>query len=203
MKIFIGITGASGSIYGGRLVRALVAAGHETTVCFSAGAVEVIRQEEYDAGLELLGAGSEKVLEAFFSRHDISPQAVEVALPDNIGHAYSSGTALMDGAAVCPCSMSTAASIAAGITGDLIHRVAGVALKEARPLVVVPREAPLSEIHLQNLLRIRQAGGHVLPAAPAFYHNPQSIEDLVDFIAGKVLDLLGADHQLFKRWEGI
>ena len=198
----MGISGASGSIYGGRLLRALVAGGHEVTACFSGGAVEVIRTEEYDAGLELLGTHSDQVLEAFLGRHGVLPQQLEVVLPGNLGHAFASGSALVDAAVICPCSMSSVAAIAAGVTRNLIHRVADVMLKEGRPLVVVPRETPLSEIHLRNLLTIKQAGAQVVPAMPAFYHNPQSVEELVDFVAGKVLDVLGAGHELFRRWEG-
>ena len=202
MKIFVGISGASGSVYGGRLLRALVAGKQDVTACFSSGAVEVIRQEGHAAGLNLLGAVRDQVLEAFLVKHDVSPQEVEVVLPDNIGHAFSSGSSLADAAVICPCSMSTVGSIAAGITGNLIHRVADVMLKESRPLVVVPRETPLSEIHLRNLLAIKKAGAQVIPAMPAFYHNPRTIDDLVDFVAGKVLDALGVGHELFKRWDG-
>ena len=98
--------------------------------------------------------------------------------------------------------MSTVAGIAAGITSNLIHRVADVMLKESRPLVIVPRETPLSEIHLRNMLTLRRAGVQVVPAMPAFYIHPGSIDDLVDFVVGKVLDVLGIGHELFDRWEG-
>ncbi len=202
MKIFVGISGASGAIYGGRLLRALTGDVHEVSVCFSDAAVEVVRHEEFDAGLELLGAPAEQVLEAFFSRHGISPRRLEIVLPGNIGHAFSSGSALADAAVVCPCSMSTIAAIASGISGNLIQRVADVMLKESRPLVVVPRETPLNEIQLRNLYRVKKAGAQIVAAMPAFYHNPQTVEDLADFIVGKVLDVLGVDHQLFRRWEG-
>ncbi|MHB8175139.1 MAG: UbiX family flavin prenyltransferase [Thermoleophilia bacterium] len=198
----MGISGASGSIYGGRLLRALVETGQEVSVCFSSGAVEVIRNEEYDAGLDLLGAHSDQVLEAFLARHDIAPRQLEVVLPASMGHAFASGSALADAAVICPCSMSSVGAIAAGITRNLIHRVADVMLKEGRPLVVVPRETPLSEIHLRNLLTIKKAGAQIVPAMPAFYHNPQGIDDLVDFVAGKTLDVLGVGHKLFQRWEG-
>ncbi len=202
MRLFIGISGASGSIYGGRLLRALAGGGHEVSACFSTAAVEVVRHEEFDSGLKLLGAPADQVLEAFFSRHGILPRQLEVILPDNIGHAFSSGSSLVEAAVICPCSMSTIASIAAGISSNLIQRVADVMLKESRPLVVVPRETPLSEIQLRNLYVIKKAGAQVVAAMPAFYHNPQTIEEMADFIVGKVLDVLGIDHGLFRRWEG-
>jgi 4-hydroxy-3-polyprenylbenzoate decarboxylase len=101
---------------------------------------------------------------------------------------------------ICPCSMGTLGRIAAGLSDSLLERVADVALKEKKTLLLVPRETPFNQIHLQNLLRVSQAGGQILPAMPAFYHKPQSIEDLVDFVVGKVLDQLGFAHQLFQRW---
>ncbi len=198
----MGISGASGSIYGGRLLRALAGGGHDLSVCFSSAAVEVIRHEEFDAGLELLGAPTEQVLEAFLTGYGIPPGQLEIVLPGNIGHAFSSGSSLVEAAVICPCSMSTVASIAAGISSNLIQRVADVMLKESRPLVIVPRETPLSEIQLYNLYRVKKAGAQVVAAMPAFYHNPQTIEDMADFIAGKVLDALGVGHDLFRRWEG-
>jgi len=200
MRIFVGISGASGAIYGGHLLRELLRRDQEVTACFSHSAVEVIRFEEHAAGLELRGAPREQVLEAFCRRYNILLSDLRVVPPENMGHTFSSGSSLVDAAIICPCSMSTVACIAAGITRNLIHRVADVMLKESRPLVVVPRETPLSEIHLQNLLTIKKAGAQIAPAMPAFYHNPQNIDDMVDFVVGKVLDMIGIGHDLFKRW---
>lgn len=201
MKLFLGISGASGVIYAGRLLKALAAAGREVTVCISDGALEVIRLEE-PLDIEPGSRPSREVLtEAFFQRYGVAGSSrPEVALPDNLGHAFASGSHLAEAAIVCPCSMSTAGSMAAGVTRNLIHRVADVMLKESRPLVVVPREAPLSDIHLRNLLTLKRAGAVVLPASPAFYHQPRTVEDLADFIAGKVLDQLGVGHELYTRW---
>jgi 4-hydroxy-3-polyprenylbenzoate decarboxylase len=113
---------------------------------------------------------------------------------------YASGSARVDGYVVCPCSMSTAASIAAGAMANLVHRAASVALKEERKLVLVPRETPLSTIHLENLLRLRRAGATVVFAAPGFYHVPQTVDDLVNFVVARCLDQLGIDQTLVSRW---
>lgn len=202
MKIFVGISGASGSVYGGRLLRALKDGDHSIAACFSDAAVEVIRSEQQVPGTDLSRASREVVTENFFAVHGLTAGGIDVIPPRDMGSVYASGSSLAEAAVICPCSMSTVASIAAGITGNLIHRVADVMLKESRTLVVVPRETPLSEIHLRNLLTLSRAGAKVVPAMPGFYHNPGSIEELVDFVVGKILDVLNIPHQLFDRWEG-
>ena len=113
---------------------------------------------------------------------------------------YASGSAKVDGYVVCPCSMATAGTIAAGAMANLVHRAASVALKEGRRLVLVPRETPLSRIHLQNLMTLREAGAVILFAAPGFYHAPRTIDDLVNFVVGRCLDQLGIDNSLMTRW---
>lgn len=200
MKIFVGITGASGQAYGGRLLSALQAGGHEVTVCFSSGAVEVLRVESAAAGLA--GAPREVVIRDFLESGGIVANDLRLAEPGDMSSAFASGSSLAQAAIVCPCSMSSLACMAAGVTRNLIHRVADVMLKESRPLVLVPRETPLSEIHLENMLRLKRAGALIVPAMPAFYHQPRSIDDLTDFVVGKALDQLGVQHQLFRRWEG-
>lgn len=202
MKIFIGISGASGSIYGGRLLKTLEAGGYSVTACISDNAVEVIRWEERVSGIDLSRASREVIVENFLFRHGLDSGQVGMVSPRDMASAFASGSSLAEAAIVCPCSMSTAASIAAGINGNLIHRAADVMLKEGRALALVPRETPLSEIHLHNLLKLRRAGAHVVPAMPGFYHGPQSVDDMVDFVVGKVLDVLDIPHQLFERWEG-
>lgn len=206
MRIFVGITGASGQIYAGRLLKALNESGNDVTACFSDGAIEVLRREELNLpGKREQAALSESraaIIDTFLSRHEISLADISVTAPEDMGCAFASGSFLVDAAVICPCSMSSLASIAAGVTRNLIHRVADVMLKEGRQLLIVPRETPLSEIHLRNMLTLAGAGARIVPAMPAFYHQPASIEDLVDFVVGKVLDQLGVHHELFQRWQG-
>ena len=193
MRVFLGITGASGAPYAGRILRGLAAADCEVGVCASEAGVEVIATELYgDPALprdEVLARFAEGVGEA-----------VTVYDPRDYSAPYASGSARVDGYVVCPCSMATAGTIAGGGEANLVHRAAGVALKEGRRLVLVPRETPLSTIHLENLLRLRQAGAVILFAAPGFYHRPESIDDLVDFVAGRCLAQLGLDSSLVKAW---
>ena len=193
MRVFLGITGASGAPYAARLLEALAASGCEIGVCASRAGIEVLATELYgDARLstdETLARLTEPVRDA-------------VTLYDERDwHApYASGSAKVDAYVICPCSMGTLGTIASGAMSNLIHRAASVALKEERRLVLMPRETPLSSIHLENLLRLRNAGADVLPAMPAFYHLPTSIDDLVDFVAGRVVDALGIDASLHRRW---
>jgi len=218
MKIFVGISGASGSIYGGRLLQALTESGNDITACVSNGALEVMRFEEKlgvgegpEAGTDadsVAGSGlasdalREAVTAAFLERHGIGNGDIILANPRDMASAFASGSSLAEAAVVCPCSMSTLASIASGVTRNLIHRVADVMLKESRPLALVPRETPLSEIHLRNMIRVKRAGALLIPAMPGFYHHPETVDDLVDFVVGKVLDSLGIRNDLFERWQG-
>ena len=183
-------------------MKALKTGGNDVTACVSDNAVEVMRWEEKTPGLDLSRASREVVIENFLYASGIGGGEVTLVLPGDFASAFASGSSMADAVIICPCSMSTAASIAAGITGNLIHRSADVILKEGRQLALVPRETPLSEIHLENLLKLRRAGAHIIPAMPGFYHKPETIEDLVDFVAGKVLDVLGLSHELYDRWEG-
>ncbi|TMK78921.1 MAG: UbiX family flavin prenyltransferase [Actinobacteria bacterium] len=193
MKIFLGITGASGAPYAARLVDSLAAADCEIGVCASAAGVEVLATELYgDPHLP-----RDEVLARFTER---AGGAVTVFDPHDYSAPYASGSARVDGYVVCPCSMATAGTIATGGEANLVHRAAGVALKEGRKLVLVPRETPLSTIHLENLLRLRQAGAVILVAAPGFYHGAQTIDDLVDFVAGRCLAQLGVETSLVKPW---
>ena len=193
MRVFLGITGGSGAPYAARLLEALVSADCEIGVCASAAGVEVLATELYgDPRLS-----RDEVLARFVEpAHDTTTvyDARDFSSP------YASGSAKADAYVVCPCSMSSAGTIAAGIVENLIHRAASVALKEGRKLVLVPRETPLSTIHLENLLRLRQAGAVILVAAPGFYHGAASVDDLVDFVVGRCLDQLGLEHALVRRW---
>ena len=192
MRIFLGITGASGAPYAARLLEALAAAGCEVGVSASSSGVEVLATELY--GDPSLDRG--EVLRRLTDGSD----GVTVYAPDDYRAPYASGSAKVDGYVICPCSMATVGTIAAGAMANLIHRAASVAIKEGRRLVLMPRETPLSTIHLDNMLRLRQAGAVILFLAPGFYHAPRTIEDLVDFVVARCLDQLGIENRLAKRW---
>jgi len=192
MRVFLGITGASGAPYAARVLQGLTAAGCEVGIAASSSGVEVLATELYgDPGLPRA-----EVLERFVA----GAQGVTVYEPNDYKAPYASGSARVDGYVICPCSMATVGTIAAGAMDNLIHRAASVALKEGRRLVVMPRETPLSTIHLEGLLRLRTAGAVVLFLAPGFYHQPQTIDDLLDFVAARCLDQLGVENALSRRW---
>jgi 4-hydroxy-3-polyprenylbenzoate decarboxylase len=192
MNVFLGITGASGAPYAARLLSALCDAGAEVGVCASDSGIKVIGTELY--GDDTLSR--EQVLERFLA----GKEGVSLYSERDYNSPYASGSAKVDGYVICPCSMATAGTIAAGAMANLVHRAASVALKEERKLVLVPRETPLSTIHLENLLRLRNAGATILFAAPGFYNSPQTIDDLIEFIVGRCLDQLGIENKLTQRW---
>lgn len=193
MRVFLGITGGSGAPYAARLLHALVSAGCEVGVCASQAGIQVLATELYgDAHLprdETLARLTED-----------TGDTVNIYDPTDYGAPYASGSARVHGYVICPCSMATAGTIASGGEANLIHRAANVALKEDRRLVLVPRETPLSTIHLENLLRLRRAGAVVLFAAPGFYHGAESVDQLVDFVVGRCLDQLGLENALVPEW---
>ena len=192
MNVFLGITGASGAPYAARLLDALVAADVEVGLCASSAGLEVVATELYgDPDLD-----RDEVLRRFVGDR----AGVTVHAPNDWRAPYASGSAKVDAYVICPCSMGTAGTIASGTMTNLIHRAASVAIKEGRKLIVVPRETPLSDIHLENLLRLRRAGAVVLMAAPGFYNAPQSIDDLIEFVVGRCLDQLEIENRLTKRW---
>ena len=196
MRVMLGITGASGAPYAGRVLRALAESGAEVGLVASQAGRQVIALEIYgDRAMD----GTE-ALERFVADHG-SP-SMRIWGEKDYSAPYASGSARTDAVVICPCSMASIGTIVAGAEANLIHRAAGVQLKERRKLVLVPRETPLSSIHLENLLRIRNAGADVVAAMPGFYHLPQTIDDLVDFVAGRVIDSLGLDMTLFERWGG-
>ena len=193
MRVFLGITGASGAPYAVRLLRALVEADCEVGVCASAAGIEVIGTEVYsdprlprDEVLARLTEGA--------------GDAVTVYDPVDWGSPYASGSAKVGGYVICPCSMSTLGTVASGAMQNLIHRAASVALKEERKLVLMPRETPLSTIHLETMLTAKRAGATILFLAPGFYHGAESVEDLVDFVVARALDQLGVENALIRRW---
>lgn len=194
-KIIVGITGASGAILGERFVRFLLEYGHQAHVILSPSGVQVF-YEEMDIKL---GKDFDEVKKNFL-KHYKNHKNLHVVRADDFAAKISSGSSSIDAMVVIPCSLSSVASIAHGVTMNLIHRTASVSIKEKRPLILVPRESPLSPIHLRNLLSLSEIGVHIVPATTAFYHKPKSVEEMVDFTIGRVFDLLKIDHKLFTRW---
>src|SRR5260221_3439700 len=192
MNVFLGITGASGAPYAARLLEALSAADCEIGACASAAGVEVVATELY---------GNAKL-----SRDETLARLLEHAPnatlydPNDWKAPYASGSAKVDAYVICPCSMGTLGTIASGAMQNLIHRAASVALKEERRLVLMPRETPLSAIHLRNMLTLHEPGATILFLAPGFYHGAETVTDLVDFIVARTLDQLGLENAHAKRW---
>lgn len=188
------LTGASGSAYGMRLVEQLVASGHEVTFIATKAGREVAG---YELNFTLPSEDPDRALAEFL---EVDVTRLRVAWPDDLFDATASGSHRVDGVIVAPASMGFCASVAGGLASDLPERACDVALKERVPLVMVPRETPLSLVHLRNLTALTEAGAIVVPAMPAFYQRPESVDDLVNFVVGKALDVLGVEHQLFRRW---
>jgi len=193
----VALTGASGASYGIELVRQLLAHGRRVTFILSDCGRQVAN---FELGLEWPAAieAQRQAVRAHFG----TGEELTVTAPDDFFAPAASGSALTGGMVICPCSMGTLGRIAAGVSGNLIERAADVALKERRPLLLVPRETPLSAIHLENMLKLNRAGADILPAMPAFYHHPRSIDDLVRQLVGRILDRLGIDNALAVRWGG-
>ena len=194
MRIFLGITGASGAPYAARLVEALAGADVDVGVCASSAGVEVLATELYGNPRLSRDETLTRLLEHARGGN------VTVYEPNDWKSPYASGSAKVDAYVICPCSMGTLGTIASGAMDNLIHRAASVALKEERRLVLMPRETPLSTIHLRNMLTLREAGATILFLAPGFYHGAETVSDLVEFIVGRALDQLGLDVELAKRW---
>jgi len=184
MRLIVAITGASGVVYGKRLLEVLRDKGVETHLVVSKAAERVIKHE-----LEITREDLEKLADHTYDVDDLTAPLV-------------SGSFKTDGMIVIPCSMKTLAGIAHGYSDNLLLRAADVALKERRKLILVPRETPLSVVHLQNMLELARQGVVMVPAMPAYYHKPKNVDGLVDYVVGKVLDCLGIDHALFERWSG-
>jgi len=189
------ITGASGSVYGLRLIDQLLVAGHVVTVIVTEAGRGVMA---FETGLELPSRDGEDVLAAFLEI--AAGPRLRIASEHDLFDGVASGSHRVDGMVVAPASMGFIGEVAAGTAQRLPTRAADVMLKERRPLVVVPRETPLSLIHLRNLTTIAEAGAVVLPAMPAFYTKPATLDDAVNFVVGRVLDVLGLEHDLYARW---
>lgn len=194
--ITLAFTGASGMPFGLRLLECLVAARCRVYLLYSSAAQVVARQE---CGLTLPTQPREAV-RMFRERYGAAEGQIEAYAREDWMAPVASGSNPADAMAVCPCSMGTLAAIAHGLADNLIERAADVMLKERRPLVLVPRETPLSPIHLDNMSKLAHAGAVILPPAPGFYTHPRTIEDMVDFVVARVLDQLRVPHALVPRW---
>ncbi len=184
MSIIVAITGGSGVIYGIRML-------------------EVLEELRVETHLVLSNCGKRNIrIETNKTISYVESLSARTYDNSNMAAPISSGSFLAKGMAIIPCSMKTLSSIANGYDENLISRAAGVCIKESRKLVLVPRETPLSAIHLRNMLRLCEIGVIILPAMPGFYHDPKNIKDLEDHLVGKVLDQFGIRHNIFKRWEG-
>lgn len=187
----VGITGASGSIYGVRLIRELATRNHHIDVVITNAGKKVMAEE--------LGVSGQKEIENLLvSRKNVQIRIYE---NDDFTAPFMSGSNIFEAVVIIPCSVGKLSAIANGISGNLLERAADVALKEKRQLLLVVRETPLSLIHLENMVRVVKAGAQVVPAMPAFYHHPKTVDDMVNFVVGKVLNLLKIEHDLFRGWK--
>ncbi|MDD4650735.1 MAG: UbiX family flavin prenyltransferase [Methanothrix sp.] len=184
MEIVVGISGASGAAYAIRLLQVLREKGNIIHLVITESAARIIE------------------IETDHQLKEIQDLADHVYSPRDFGAPVASGSHLFDGMVVIPCSMGTLSGIACGASDTLITRAASVCLKEKRRLIIVPRETPLGLVQLRNMVTAAEAGAVVLPACPAFYSRPESLDDLVDVLVGRVLDLLGVENDLYRRWQG-
>lgn len=188
----VGMTGASGAIYGIRLVQELLQTGYDVHLVLTEATWQVFQAE-----MKLDISNRDQVLDELFNERQENLHVYDL---HNYAAPIASGSFRTKGMIVIPCSMGSLSGMAIGASGNLIERAADVMLKEKRPLVIVPRETPLHQIQLENMLTLSKAGATILPAMPGFYHNPTTMEELIDFVVGKALDVLGVEHELFKRW---
>lgn len=202
-KYIVGITGASGSIYADRFIRQLLKYDHQVILIITEAGKKVLKQElNLDLSVSLSEEQTESCLRGHFSFENYAGNLKYYDI-GRIGAAIASGSFPVDGMIILPCSMATVSAIANGASNNLLERAADVILKEGRKLIVVPREAPFNTIHLQNLLLLAQSNVRIIPASPSFYHLPETIEELVGFFVGRILDQLEIEHDFIKRWEGI
>ncbi len=197
MSIYtIAITGASGAPYALRLLQVLLQKGHNVYLSISGDGLKILSEE---AGVLLKGSETDiqNILERQF---DVKEGQLRYFDEDAMYAPIASGSTRVDAMIVIPCSMKALAAFANGFASNLIERAADVTIKERRKLILVPRETPLSAVHLKNMLRLAELGCHIIPAMPAFYHHPKHLQDIVDFIVGRVLDSLGVENDLAPRW---
>jgi 4-hydroxy-3-polyprenylbenzoate decarboxylase len=192
----VAISGASGAPYALRLLQVLVRGGHSVYLSISGDGLSILKDE---TNLQI--KGSETDIQYALEKHlEAKEGQVNYFNEDNMYAPIASGSVKVDAMVVIPCSMKTLAAIAQGYASTLIERAADVTLKERRKLIIVPRETPLSAIHLRNMLTLAEIGCHIIPAMPAFYHHPKQVSDMIDFIVGRVLDSMGIENDLSPRW---
>ncbi len=197
MKTYtIAITGASGSIYGIRLMEYLMREGHRVYLTITKEGFSIIKDE---VGYNWCGS-EERVARKIKKDTEIKEGELLFFCEDNLHAPISSGSVKVDGMIIIPCSMKTLSGVANGYANNLVERAADVMIKEKNQLIIVPRETPLNAIHLKNMLTLARLGVHIIPAMPGFYHHPKIVDDMIDFIIGKVLDALHIENSLFKRW---
>ncbi|GAA5163967.1 flavin prenyltransferase UbiX [Viridibacterium curvum] len=195
-NIAVALTGASGMPYGLRLIDCLLAAGCRVQLLYSQVA-QIVARQELDLALPSRPNETQAWLSERFGAH---PGQLQVYGREEWFAPLASGSNPPDAMVICPCTMGTLASVAAGLSSNLIERAADVCLKEGRKLILVPRETPFSTLHLENMLRLSRMGVVILPPNPGFYHHPQSVDDLVDFVVARILDQLKVPHRLMARW---
>jgi 4-hydroxy-3-polyprenylbenzoate decarboxylase len=197
LKLIVGIAGASGSIYAARFLKKVLELEGETFLITSNAGLRVFR-EEYKCKVD----NANELLSFLIDKWNIKVKnKIEIRAFNDIGADIASGSNFWNGMVIVPCSMKTIASINAGLADNLIERCADVTLKERRRLILVPRETPYNRIHLKNMLSLDEAGAIILPASPAFYQMPLTFDDIADFIAGRIFNLLGVDANLFPKWD--
>jgi flavin prenyltransferase len=197
--ITLALTGASGMPYAMRLLETLLAGGHTVFLVYSQAA-QFVAAQEMQLALPAKPAEARRLLIEKFA---CQPEQLQVFAREDWMAPIASGSGAVDAMVVCPCTMGALAAIAHGMSDNLIERAADVMLKEGRKLILVPREAPFSAIHLENMLKLAKLGVVILPPNPGFYHQPRSVDDLVDFVVAKILDQLGVEHQLVERWGSV
>ena len=196
--VTLAFTGASGMAYGLRLLECLLRADIRVWLIYSQVA-QIVAHQETDLKLPVQPREARRY---FTELHDVPDDRLEVFGRDDWYAPVASGSNAADAMVICPCSMGTLAAVSAGLADNLIERAADVSLKEGRKLVIVPRETPFSVLHLENMLRLARAGAVILPANPGFYHRPDTVDALVDFVVARILDQLQVSHTLVPRWGG-
>ena len=194
--VAVAFTGASGMPYGLRLVECLIKAGVRVWLLYSQAA-QIVAKQELDL---VLPAQPREVQRLLAKRFSAAADQLAVFACSDWNAPLASGSNPPDAYVICPCTMGTLAKVAAGVADDLVCRAADVVLKEGRKLILVPRETPFSAIHLENMLRLARAGAVILPPNPGFYHRPQDVQGVVDFVVARILDQLGVAHELMARW---